>query len=361
MSTGNDKTLPGGEEAKILVFTRQGLVEKAEAYEDRYKPNTGYASAAMAAICAAKLDPEDFINIEFMLQFDGRETVEDDTQWDSPEKRIPYGDSRSLEKSDCSSWPRNVDDMLFSRNIGEYTESIRSWAIKTGRWVAVSKSQPYDKVIKMMLPGDLPCWNFKASEGRNISHMGTYLGNERIIHTTSPGNPMRVDTVYYSKSKFIGFVRLYTDAERESLKVKNVGGAVPVKPGPSYRRLIKFEYEAKAATTLRIGAGSKYSVVKSIPKGARVVYLGSLNGWVCVYYGGKTGFVQASKLVRCAYIKGADVEAVQRALKAAGYSVGEIDATAGPLFGKAVADYQADYGLKVDGIVGPKTWAKLFD
>jgi hypothetical protein len=344
----------------ILAFTREGLIAQAKDYEANYKPNTGYASAAMAAVCAADLDPEDYINIEFMLQFDGRETIEDETQWDAAEKRIPYGDSRSLEKSDCSSFPRNVDDMLWHRNIGEYTESIRSWAIKTGRWVGVSKDLPYDAVIAMMEPGDLPCWNFKAAKGRNISHIGTYLGNSRILHTTSTGNPMRVDAASYSKSKMIGFVRLYTSEERESLKVKNIGGAVPVKTaGPSYKRLIKFEYAAKVGTTLRAGAGGGYSALKTIPKGGRVTFMGRVGSWLRVYYGGKTGYVQATAFAKRDYLRGEDVRSVQQALQAAGFDPGEIDGVYGQQTAAAVVAYQTAKGLTVDGVVGPVTWAAL--
>lgn len=341
------------------MFAREGLIAQSKAYESRYSPNTGYASAAMAAVCAAPLNSEDYINIEFMLQFDGRETIEDDTQWDAPEKRIPYGDSRSLEKSDCSSWPRNVDDLFFARNIGEYTETIRSWAIKNGCWVGVSKSMPYDTVIAMMEPGDLPCWNFKADQGRNISHMGTYIGNSQMIHTTSAGNPMRVEAVSYSKSKFIGFVRLYTPAQRESLKVKNIGGAVPIKTGPSYKKLLKFEYTAKTSNTMRTGPSAKSTAIKALSKGVKVTYIGKQGDWLQVYYSGKTGYVLVSKFARCAYINGDDVRAVQDALRAAGFDAGTTDGLYGPKTAEAVVEYQAFKGLKVDGIVGPVTWAAL--
>ena len=59
------------------------------------------------------------------------------------------------------------------------------------------------------------------------------------------------------------------------------------------------------------------------------------------------------------YMSGDDVRAVQRALKSAGFDPGDIDGSYGPITEKAVKAYQAANGLEVDGITGPKTWAKL--
>jgi len=50
---------------------------------------------------------------------------------------------------------------------------------------------------------------------------------------------------------------------------------------------------------------------------------------------------------------------IQTALAGAGYYTGKIDGKIGPESQKAIKAFQADNGLKVDGIVGPKTWDKL--
>jgi peptidoglycan hydrolase-like protein with peptidoglycan-binding domain len=50
---------------------------------------------------------------------------------------------------------------------------------------------------------------------------------------------------------------------------------------------------------------------------------------------------------------------IQTALKNAGYDPGPIDGKIGAKTRKAVKDFQAANGLKADGKVGPKTWAKL--
>ena len=50
---------------------------------------------------------------------------------------------------------------------------------------------------------------------------------------------------------------------------------------------------------------------------------------------------------------------VQRALKNAGFYQGAIDGKRGPATQQAVEEFQRINGLKVDGKVGPQTWAKL--
>ena len=50
---------------------------------------------------------------------------------------------------------------------------------------------------------------------------------------------------------------------------------------------------------------------------------------------------------------------VQRALKNAGFDIGNIDGKIGPKTKKAIEAFQKSKGLKADGKVGPKTWAEL--
>ena len=53
------------------------------------------------------------------------------------------------------------------------------------------------------------------------------------------------------------------------------------------------------------------------------------------------------------------VKLAQQLLSAYGYPVGPIDGAFGVNTENAVKQFQTDYGLTVDGIVGPKTWAML--
>jgi peptidoglycan hydrolase-like protein with peptidoglycan-binding domain len=56
---------------------------------------------------------------------------------------------------------------------------------------------------------------------------------------------------------------------------------------------------------------------------------------------------------------GAAVRMLQRLLADFGYDPGEVDGDFGAKTEKAVREFQGDFGLDVDGIVGPKTWAAL--
>jgi len=59
--------------------------------------------------------------------------------------------------------------------------------------------------------------------------------------------------------------------------------------------------------------------------------------------------------------KGVAVRGLQRMLLNRGFDVEEIDGRFGPKTERAVKAFQADRGLDVDGIVGPKTWDSLRD
>ena len=56
---------------------------------------------------------------------------------------------------------------------------------------------------------------------------------------------------------------------------------------------------------------------------------------------------------------GSYVRDLQKKLTDLGYKVGGVDSIFGPNTKEAVMNFQRDYGLSVDGQVGPKTWAKL--
>ena len=57
---------------------------------------------------------------------------------------------------------------------------------------------------------------------------------------------------------------------------------------------------------------------------------------------------------------GSDVTYLQQCLATKGYELGAIDSIFGTRTREAVKAFQAENGLTVDGIVGPKTWAKLY-
>lgn len=68
--------------------------------------------------------------------------------------------------------------------------------------------------------------------------------------------------------------------------------------------------------------------------------------------------VERTLLLRMPPMRGADVEAVQRALVAAGIAV-DVDGVFGPATAQAVIRFQGMRGLTVDGVVGPATRTAL--
>ncbi len=57
--------------------------------------------------------------------------------------------------------------------------------------------------------------------------------------------------------------------------------------------------------------------------------------------------------------KGLPVRRAQKRMTLAGYDVGGVDGVYGSKTAAAVRKLQHDFGLVEDGIVGPKTWAKI--
>ncbi len=57
--------------------------------------------------------------------------------------------------------------------------------------------------------------------------------------------------------------------------------------------------------------------------------------------------------------RGLPVRRAQKRMSLAGYDTGGVDGIYGSKTASAVKKLQGDYGLTVDGIVGPQTWAKI--
>lgn len=66
------------------------------------------------------------------------------------------------------------------------------------------------------------------------------------------------------------------------------------------------------------------------------------------------------KYVKDNLMRGKDVKECQEQLKKKGYNPGAIDGIFGVNTLDAVIEFQTEFALEVDGVVGPNTWTKLF-
>jgi hypothetical protein len=267
------------------MLDRKKLLDHAEEYAKKHTPNTGYTINAMRAVCTADYPDGTNLMVQFALQFDGKETEQDLTEWDSPERRLPYGDSRSLDKrSDCSSFVENVYDIFFGFDIGTWTEAI---------WKKYKNSQV---AYKSLRPCDLIFWNFKKD--RNVSHVGMYIGGGKIIHTTSTSNPLRVDKVTYASSDRVGCVRILTNDQYNSLlySAEDAGKEDPIDIP------VQYKYTGATFTNLRKTAGGK--VIGRIYRNSVVNYISQIKKdgtvWWNVHHltSGKTGWCANTHLFK---------------------------------------------------------------
>ena len=104
--------------------------------------------------------------------------------------------------------------------------------------------------------------------------------------------------------------------------------------------------------------GTQYGVVKSKASDKKWTFWGELKG---VDYDSKVPVPVGDRPTLRKGDKGAMVSTLQLELKDRGYDLGPcgVDGDFGSATEKAVKAFQKAEGLKVDGIVGPKTWKAL--
>lgn len=83
------------------------------------------------------------------------------------------------------------------------------------------------------------------------------------------------------------------------------------------------------------------------------------SGWTMVFKGSDPAFKHTFTLTLKKGSRGAEVEALQKALTLEGMYKGKIDGDFGPATKASVQTFQLRYSLNADGVVGPKTNAKL--
>lgn len=182
-------------------------VSRALKYKSRFKADESVI-LKMKQVESANLPAGTNKMVEFALQFDGEGTVLDHI--DNAEKKLPYDDGLDFESADCSSFVQSLYLLFFGINIGSYTESqYRNYKHKV---------IPF----KDRRSCDLIFWvsDSKKKKGRNVSHVALYIGDNKIIHTTSKSNPLRVQSDDYWASKRVCCIRILSDEQYENLIVK---------------------------------------------------------------------------------------------------------------------------------------------
>ncbi|MGI6705701.1 MAG: peptidoglycan-binding protein [Clostridia bacterium] len=143
-----------------------------------------------------------------------------------------------------------------------------------------------------------------------------------------------------------------------------------------------FYQKANAASTkgtinankvnFRTGASLTSDVITRLRKGEEVRVRSQSGDWVKVTFNNRTGYVFKSYVNVAKSSSGSSsslryedrgdaVKKVQKALKDKGFLNGKVDGIFGRQTLAAVEAFQRRMGLKVDGIVGPKTQQKLFN
>lgn len=225
------------------MLDKHYLIERTIAWEKKHPPNTGYMEQAMRAVCSANLPNGANLWTQYAAQFTGKEEVADLVYWDKPERRAPYSNDARLRmthdgKPDCSSFWYVQFQIFFEISIGTWTEDqYKTLKLKAIPWANRDVS---DHVL----------YNFKASEGRTVSHAAnivlapnpvTHLGT--IGHTRSPSNPFEFMLDAYAASSRVGCYRVLSDDQRLSLIVDDHKTGVTIPSWPT----LKYGVKAQAA------------------------------------------------------------------------------------------------------------------
>ena len=182
----------GGKETDLVVRQHQAVFSAASA--NRIPAGTCLPEQCWAQL-TGKEEPFDLVD-------------------EYPEDRLDYSQTSRWNPNksmDCSSWAEwNVrmwtGRSLVGPGVTSYTES--QWQANKHRAVPWASRRPFDLVY----------WNFK--QGRTASHVGILGSPGRLCHTTSPSNPLRIESDTWSASSRVGVVRILTDAEYASMFVE---------------------------------------------------------------------------------------------------------------------------------------------
>lgn len=281
---------------------------------------------------------------------------------------------------DCAELPRIAYNIWYGIDIGSFSDA--QYLSKLGTTVTTNFADVYT------LPSGTLLF-YKTSNAKKTGHVSILHDPARILHSGAEENNAKVNysAIDWNKSRFVcarqflspGQIAQYTVGGSEAIIAPTEAtywrllkfGGVPYTNGADVRRV---QTKLKELGFFKASLGGNYGPITE----AAVMAFQQHNGlkvdgvvgpitWAVLFDGTAKEKpnvdVKYERLLKNEgkpYMSGDDVMAVQEALTEAGFDPGEIDGDYGPLTEEAVRAFQRDRGLKVDGVVGPITWAALF-
>lgn len=191
------------------------ILANVNQYVDNHPPDTGYTKQAIKAVVdaanAGQFQDGTNIGVQFLLQFDGKETSEDLVMWHKPEKQMPYIPSWSTDKgADCVDAIRNFKLALVKgENPGDWSEGMwQQWHTKFIPW---EERRPLDAILYKI-----------GNRNPHATHGSILISREKMMHTTSKSNAWRVENASWRRSNVVGVCRIFTDEDYKSLIVGGV-------------------------------------------------------------------------------------------------------------------------------------------
>lgn len=204
-------------------------------------------------------------------------------------------------------------------------------------------------------PGDVVLFDFAGNHsyrqhvGIVVSQTGTTLttieGNTSVSSNDNGGAVMR-RTRY--TSQVVGYIRPRWSGTQTAAELLKIAAAeVGTKEVPANSNNVKYNtwYYGKVVS------GSAYAWCAAFVCWCFAVLAGEIKE----IEGGCTVTVKELKYG----MTGSPVRKLQILLNGLGYNCGNVDGEFGSKTSRAVSDFQNDFGLTVDGVVGAKTWGVL--
>lgn len=233
---------------------------------------------------------------------------------------------------------------------------LHNWAVQKGIW------HPYTDKAQ---PGDVVIFDFQGNHKRN-QHTGivqsvsgtsltTIEGNTSVSSNDNGGAVMRRTR---STSQVTGYIRAkWTSTQTAAEFIAIAAGQIGVTEYPSGSNKVKYNtwYYGSAVS------GAAYPWCAVFVVWCFAVLAGDISGETVPKTNTSTSggtCIVTLKVLRYG-MSGSAVKKLQILLNGLGYNCGTVDGKFGSKTSRAVSDFQKDYGLSVDGIVGSATWGAL--